>query len=82
MEAAMLQNWRNVLAVYAVKVSTDEEHGLDVMTMDEEKLQLLREVFFDANKLVYELTTSIVDGAQKTILHISLQIKDAMQMAD
>ena len=82
MEAAMLQNWRNVLAGYAVKVSTDEEHGLDVMTMDEEKLQLLREVFFDANKLVYELTTSIVDGAQKTILHISLQIKDAMQMAD
>ena len=82
MEAAMLQNWRNVLAVYAVKVSTDEEHGLDVMTMDEEKLQLLREVFFDANKLVYELTTSIVDGAQKTILHISLQIKDAMQMED
>lgn len=45
MEAAMLQNWRNVLAVYAVKVSTDEEHGLDVMTMDEEKLQLLREFF-------------------------------------
>ena len=82
MESAMLQNWRNVLAVYAVKVSTDEEHGLDVMTMDEEKLQLLREIFFDANKLVYELTTSIVDGAQKTILHISLQIKDAMQMAD
>ena len=82
MEAAMLQNWRNVLAVYAVKVSTDEENGLEVMTMDEEKLQLLREIFFDANKLVYELTTSIVDGVQKTILHISLQIKDAMQMAD
>ena len=33
MEAAMLQNWRNVLAVYAVKVSTDEEHGLDVITI-------------------------------------------------
>ena len=62
MEAAMLQNWRNVLAVYAVKVSTDEEHGLDVMTMDEEKLQLLREIFFDANKLEYELTTRTVDG--------------------
>ena len=82
MEAAMLQNWRNVLAVYAVKVSTDEEHGLDVMTMDEEKLQLLREIFFDANKLAHELTTSIVDGVQKTVLHISLQIKDAMQVAD
>ena len=82
MEAAMLQNWRNVLAVYAVKVSTDEEHGLDVITMDEEKLQLLREIFFDANKLDYALTTRTVDGVQKTILHISLQIKDAMQMAD
>ena len=82
MEADMLQNWRNVLAVYAVKVSTDEEHGLDVMTMDEEKLQLLREIFFDANKLEYELTTRTVDGERITTLHISVQIKDAMQMAD
>ena len=82
MEAAMLQNWRNVLAVYAVKVSTDEEHGLDVITMDEEKLQLLREIFFDANKLEYEFTTRTVDGEQITTLHISAQIKDAMQMAD
>ena len=78
MEAAMLQNWRNVLAVYAVKVSTDEEHGLDVMTMDEEKLQLLREIFFDANKLEYELTTRTVDGERVTTLHISAQIKDAI----
>ena len=82
MESAMLQNWRNVLAVYAVKVSTDEEHGLDVITMDEEKLQLLREIFFDANKLKYELTTRTVDGERVTTLHISAQIKDAMQMAD
>lgn len=82
MEADMLQNWRNVLAVYAVKVSTDEEHGLDVITMDEEKLQLLREIFFDANKLKYELTTRTVDGERVTTLHISAQIKDAMQMAD
>ena len=82
MEAAMLQNWRNVLAVYAVKVSTDEEHGLDVMTMDEEKLQLLREIFFDANKLEYELTTRTVDGEWITTLHISVQIKNAMQMVD
>lgn len=82
MEAAMLQNWRNVLAVYAVKVSTDEEHGLDVITMDEEKLQLLREIFFDANKLEYELTARTVDGERVTTLHISVQIKDAMQMAD
>ena len=82
MEAAMLQNWRNVLAVYAVKVSTDEEHGLDVITMDEEKLRLLREIFFDANKLKYELTTRTVDGEQITTLHISAQIRDAMQMAD
>ena len=82
MEADMLQNWRNVLAVYAVKVSTDEEHGLDVITMDEEKLQLLREIFFDANKLKYELTARTVDGKQITTLHISVQTKDAMQMAD
>ena len=68
--------------MYAVKVSTDEEHGLDVMTMDEEKLQLLREIFFDANKLKYELTTRTVDGKRITTLHISVQTKDAMRMAD
>ena len=50
--------------------------------MDEEKLQLLREIFFDANKLEYELTTRAVDGERVTTLHISAQIKDAMQMAD
>lgn len=82
MEAAMLQNWRNVLAVYAVKVSTDEKHGTDVVTMDEEKIQLLREIFFDTNKLDYELTTQTVNGERITTLHISAQIKDAMQMAD
>ena len=82
MEAAMLQNWRNVLAVYAVKVSTDADTGMEVMTMDEEKLQLLREIFFDANKLEYELTARTVDGKRITTLHISAQIKDAMQMAD
>lgn len=82
METAMLQNWRNVLAVYAVKVSTDVDAGMEVMTMDEEKLRLLREIFFDANKLDYELTTRTVDGEQITTLHISAQIKDAMQMAD
>ena len=82
MEAAMLQNWRNVLAVYAVKVSTDADTDMEVMTMDEEKLQLLREIFFDANKLEYELTARTVDGKRITTLHISAQIKDAMQMAD
>lgn len=82
METAMLRNWRNVLAVYAVKVSTDEEHGLEVMTMDEEKLRLLRDVFFDANKLEYRTTVRVVEDQRITTLHISAQIKDASQMAN
>ena len=66
----------------ALDMQEGMEHGLDVMTMDEEKLQLLREIFFDANKLEYELTTRTVDGERVTTLHISAQIKDAMRMAD
>ena len=49
--------WKDILSVYAVKVSTDPENPLDVMTMDEERAALLSEIFWDMNTIDY--TTEI-----------------------
>lgn len=46
-------NWKDILAVYAVKVTTAQE-GAEVVTVDEEKAELIREVFWDMTEIVYE----------------------------
>ncbi|MBQ6849556.1 MAG: hypothetical protein IJN77_00780 [Oscillospiraceae bacterium] len=46
-------NWKDILAVYAVKVTTAHE-GAEVVTVDEEKSELIREVFWDMTEIIYE----------------------------
>ena len=46
-------NWQDILAVYAVKTTTAHE-GAEVVTVDEEKAELIREVFWDMTEIVYE----------------------------
>ncbi|MDR1185453.1 MAG: CHAP domain-containing protein [Coriobacteriales bacterium] len=62
--------WKEVLAVYAVKVNTDPDNAQDVATMDEGKKELLRSVFWDMNTLshrtedvTYTETVVTDDGA-------------------
>ena len=49
--------WREVLAIYAVKVTTDSENPQEVVTMDEEHLNLLRQIFWDMNQIDYTTET-------------------------
>jgi len=46
-------NWKEILAVYAVKVTTAED-GAEVVTVDEEKAELIREVFWDMTEIAYK----------------------------
>ena len=39
--------WPDVLSVYSVKTTTDSENGQEVATMDEDKYDILRDVFWD-----------------------------------
>ena len=57
--------WREVLAVYSVKVNTDAENGQEVATLDGDKQQLLREVFWDMHIIAY--STAIV-AIQETVI--------------
>ncbi len=49
--------WKDILSVYAVKVSTDPENPLEVMTMDEERAVLLGEIFWEMNSIDYTTET-------------------------
>ena len=49
--------WEDVLSVYAVKVTTDGVNGMDVVTMDEQKKEILRGVMWDMNQITYRSVT-------------------------
>ena len=89
--------WKEILAVYAVKINTDPENAQDVATMDEGKRDLLASVFWDMNVLTHrtetkEVTEVTVEGdgedftstettVTKTILYITVTHKTADEMA-
>ena len=93
--AAVAANWNDVLAVYAVSVTTDPDDPDEVATMNLAKLAVLRGIFWEMNEISYSLetvtyteTTTNEDGEEEettsteTILHITVAVTDAWQMAD
>ena len=49
--------WKDVLAVYAVKTTTDDENGQEVATMTDEKKELLKDLFWQMNEVSYHTDT-------------------------
>ena len=82
--AAMVANWRDVLAVYAVRTTTDASSPDEVATLTEEKLNILRQIFWDMNAISYHLETVSggEDEGDTVILRITVTVKDHLQMAD
>lgn len=76
--ASMTDNWNDVLAVYAVLVTTDEASPGDAATLTPEKLNALRGVFWDMNRIDYALTEEEdpATGENKTKLSITVSTKD------
>lgn len=52
-------NWKDVLAVYAVK-TTSGDNPLEVVTIDDEKMELLRGIMKDMNKMIGVVTPKVV----------------------
>lgn len=48
--------WKDILSVYSVRVSNGDE-GQDVISIDDDKKKILKEVFWDMNSLDYEIKT-------------------------
>ena len=49
--AAMISNWRDVLAVYAVKTTTDPDDPQEVATVDDSKKVILKDIFWQMNEI-------------------------------
>lgn len=54
--------WKEVLAVYAVKTNTDPENPQEVATIDDNKKQLLRDIFWEMNTI-----SSSTDSVTETV---------------
>lgn len=50
-------DWKEVLAVYAVKVNTDPDNPQEVVTMNESKKQILKDIFWDMNEIYSKAET-------------------------
>ena len=67
--------WKDVLAVYAVKVNTDSENPQVVANLTEEKKELLRGVFWDMNTISHQI-------GRETITEIVVQTDEKGNVAE
>lgn len=77
-----ITNWTDVVAVFAVKTAGADADATDVVTIDEERIDLIRTVFWDMNTVSYYVQTIEHEDSTKTILHITLTSKKATDMPD
>ena len=52
-------NWKDVLSIYAVKTTTDENNPMEVATVDENKKAILSSIFWDMNNISKSVETRI-----------------------
>ena len=77
-----ITNWTDVVAVFAVKTAGADADATDVVTIDEERIDLIRQVFWDMNAVSWYVQTIEHEDSTKTILHITLTSKKATDMPD
>jgi len=52
-----VDNWMDIVAVFAVKTAMDKENGMDVATIDTTRIDLIKSVFWDMNLIDYYVET-------------------------
>ena len=68
--------WQEILAVYSVKTSTGGNDAQEVATMNDEKLEILRSVFWD----MHEISSRTETDDTETTLIITISSKTAEEM--
>ena len=77
-----ITNWTDVVAVFAVKTAGVDADATDVVTIDEERIDLIRTVFWDMNTISYYVQTIEHKDSTENILHITITSKKATDMPD
>ena len=50
-------NWKDILSIYAVKTTTDENNPMEIATVDENKKSILSSIFWDMNNISKSVET-------------------------
>lgn len=50
-------NWKDVLSIYAIKTTTDENNPMEIATVDENKKSILSSIFWDMNNISKSVET-------------------------
>ena len=77
-----IHNWTDIIAVFAVKTAGADADATDVVTIDEERIDLIRQVFRDMNEVSWYVQTIEHEDDTETILHITITSKKATDMPD
>ena len=67
--------WKNILAIYVAKVSNGDDE-VELMTLDDKRVQTLKDVFWDMNNISSKTETK----DDKTILYIEVTSKTMEEM--
>lgn len=75
-------DWKEVVAVFAVKTAGTND-GVDVVTLDEDRVERMRTVFWDMVSLDAEVETAGQEGEEsKTILTITITARTVDEMRE
>ncbi|NCB25355.1 MAG: hypothetical protein EOM62_07775 [Bacteroidia bacterium] len=83
-----VSNWSEVVAVFACRTAGTDADAADVVTIDENRLNLLTEVFWDMNIITYTVEeiehagTEEEEGWTERILHITVESKGYEEMME
>ena len=75
-----IRNWTDIIAVFAVKTAGADADATDVVTIDEERIDLIRQVFWDMNAVSWHVQTIHHKDSTETVLHITITSKKAEEM--
>lgn len=86
-----LASWKDMLVIYTVKVSKGINEN-DVITIDDNKKQIMKDIFWDMNSLSSEVKTETIieqgvntdelpTEIEKEVLHITITSKTSEQMS-
>lgn len=58
-DSLVINNWIDVLGIYAVLMTMDEQNATDVVTVTPDKIEALRGIFREMNEVEYEIETEV-----------------------
>lgn len=85
-----MASWKDILLIYTIK-QTNGVNQNEVITIDNDKKKMIKEIFWDMNTITYEVktenytsstvnTSDTIESQQKKVLHIYINSKTADEM--